>query len=70
MSEILVLTKQGKILRTKVLEDVGEIWSRINGEYGENALYNSNTNREFMLLTDENGKALIFHKRYLFKIIE
>ncbi len=70
MSTIFVLTKQGKILHTEVKEEVSEIWNRINGEYGENSNYNSNVNREFMLLTDEKGKPLIFHKRYLFKVVE
>ena len=70
MSTIYVLTKQGKVLKTEVLESVSEVWAKINGEYEANSVFNSNINREFMLLTDEKGKPLIFHKRYLFKVTE
>lgn len=70
MSTIYVLTKQGKILKTEVTETVGEIWVKINGEYEANSVFNPNVNREFMLLTDKDGHPLIFHKRYLFKVIK
>ena len=70
MSTILVLTKQGKILKTEVLESASEVWAKVNGEYEPNLVYNSNANREFMLLTDKDGHPLIFHKRYLFKVVE
>jgi len=70
MSTIHILTRQGKIIKIRVLDSMGEIWSKINGEYEPNAIYNSNINREFIFLTDHRSKPLIFHKRYLFKITD
>lgn len=57
-------------MKVKVQDSVGEIWGKINGDYEPNIVFNNNINREFILLTDDNGKPLIFHKRYLYKITD
>ena len=69
MAIIWVLTKQGKILKTKVIESGTAIWNKMNGSYDPNVPYNY-ANKDFMLLTDKKGKSLIFNKRYLWKITE
>lgn len=68
MSTIHILTKQGKTIKTIVTEEVGEIWNRINGDYGTNGFYNGSVNREHILLTDKKGNPMILNKRYPFKI--
>jgi len=68
MSTIHILTKQGKMVKVKTLEDVAEIWNRINGDYGLNGFYNNNVNREHMLVTDIKGRPMVFNKRYILKI--
>jgi hypothetical protein len=70
MSTIITLTKTGKVLKTKVSDSISEIWCKMNGEYGENSVYNFQANRDYMLLTDIKGNAIIFHKRYLWRIEE
>lgn len=67
MSTIHILTKKGKIMKIKVMEDVAEVWARINNECGENFIFNP-ANKEFMFLTDKKGQSMIFHKRYCYKI--
>ena len=69
MAIIWVLTKQGKILKTKIVESVGTIWNKMNGGYDPNIPYNY-ANKDFILLTSAKGKSLIFNKRYLYKITE
>jgi len=70
MSTIWLLTKKGKSIKTKIKESISEIWCKMNGEYGENTVFNDRINREYILLTDNKGKPLIFHTRYMWKITE
>ncbi len=70
MATIITLTKKGKTLKIRVAETITEIWAKMNGEYGENAIYNERFNREYILLTDDKGRPLIFHTRYMWKIVE
>lgn len=70
MCTIWVLRKTGGQLKVKVRETVGEVWTKINGEYDVNIYYNPSMNRDFMLVTDEKGNPLIFHKRFLWKVTE
>ena len=67
MSVIYTLKKDGQIMETQVQDTVGEIWTKMNGNYEVNIEYNS-FNRDFMLLTDLKGQGIIFNKRYLWKI--
>ena len=70
MSTIWVLKKSGGHLKVKVKETTSEVWAKLNGEYDPNIVYNFQQNRDFMLLTDEVGNCLIFHKRFLWKVTE
>ena len=70
MATIYTLTKKGKVVKDKVGESVSDVWSRINGEYEPNFVYNNSVNRDYVFLTDSKGKSFIFNKRYLWKITE
>jgi len=70
MCTIWILKKTGGNLKIKTRETVSEIWNKINGEYDPNTYFNFPMNKEFMLVTDENGNPLIFHKRFLWKVTE
>ena len=63
-----VLTKQGKVVKTCVKELVGDVWSRINGYYDANCVYEAGINRDFVYLTDVDGEPMIFNRRFLLKV--
>lgn len=63
MANIFCLTKKGTVIKTVVLESVSRIWELMN-EWGSPS-GGSSVNRDFIYLTDVDGKKMIYNKRFV-----
>ena len=71
MSIIRTLTKKGTIIEYKALEGVRDIFLQMNGFQTEELLEDGcRTNRDFILLTSDNGTLLIINKRFIHAVID